>query len=284
MVLEMEKQEYVSQAGQIIRENFRENDSTGSMTAASAAYIVKHSVGDFRPVGFLKFKEVLDCLAESGEVRIGSNSKHALAIWLNGVTVKQPEPAAFKPLRKKVWYAFISTESDDRRFLSRDTGEVRFSDAPPFGDDWVEVDPISIESDRDAAKQFLADRNLDSDTFSDAISDERWFVKFPTKLADANPYLSSEWKRARSQRVVEHVRKWCEINQVDPNIVHETVVEPKARFATSGTRQSVSPSGKSEALRNALIEAIGQMSTTELLEIRIPSSHLVAALRPDLLR
>jgi len=55
----MNRSEYLKSAKSLLVDNFRSNDPDGSMTAASAAYLLKRLLGNFEDFGFLKFKDLL---------------------------------------------------------------------------------------------------------------------------------------------------------------------------------------------------------------------------------
>ena len=75
----MNRIDYLEQAKSLLSDNFRPNDPDGSMTAASAAYLLKRLIGNFEDVGFFKFRDLLDQLQSEGFLAIGSNSKHAFS-------------------------------------------------------------------------------------------------------------------------------------------------------------------------------------------------------------
>ena len=68
---------YLERAIEVLAQNFQSNDVNGSMTAASAAYLLKRLLGDFEQAGFLKFKDLLNELEKSGYIVTGRNSKDA---------------------------------------------------------------------------------------------------------------------------------------------------------------------------------------------------------------
>ncbi len=284
----MSTQEYLCDAFRIISENFRSNDPTGGMTAASAAYLVKRIVGDHRDYGFPKFKDVLAALSTEGRLRTGTNSKDAFSLWLTEGTAPSAKPFQtsdrFRPLRNQVWFAFIASQPEGKRYLHRTTGEARVGCAEAPGESWAEIDPISSDSERDNARQFLENNDVDDTRIQSAIDGERWYVDFPQQLATKSPHLAVEWKRERSSRVIDYVTKWCDQNDVDQKVAFESFVPVKppstTRFAES--TRNVGPAN--DDLRGVLLEAIQRMSTDDLLSISIPASHLIAVLRPDLLR
>lgn len=284
----MTTQEYLRDAFQIISKNFRSNDPTGSMTAASAALLVKRIVGDHRDYGFPKFKDVLAALASEGRLRTGTNSKDAFSLWLTEGTAPPAKPFQssdrFRPLRNQVWFAFIASQPKGKRYLHRTTGEARVGCSESPGESWDEIHPISPDDDRDNARQFLKNNHVDDTEIQSAIDEERWYLDFPQQLAAKSPQLAVEWKRERSSRVIDHVKKWCDQNDVDQEVVFESFVpaKPPSTIRFAEPIRNVGPAN--DNLRRVLLEAIQRMSTDDLLGISIPASHLITILRPDLLR
>ncbi len=144
--------DYLDEVYRVIRENFTPTDPTGGMTAAAIGYLVKlHVTCEPAPLGFPKFKDVLDQLEERGLVRIGLNAKKALSVWLLQQPDQPPLPTAppragrrFRPLRKAVWLAFVTATSERRRFFNRITGEVKMEAESGLEADpsWVEIVPV----------------------------------------------------------------------------------------------------------------------------------------------
>lgn len=279
---------YLAAVLKVIRENFRPDDPvTGSMTAAAAAGLVRHSLGiDWSVFGFAKFKDLLGALIRQGAISAGENSKHAYAIWLTPNPNSHPQVPAvssteghsfplIRRLRKNVWFAFVADYLAGRRFFHRRSGEVRVGLEHTPGEEWLEITPLNQSEEKVAASQFLDRLELSDDAeLKASIANDRWYVDFPKALANRDPRFASEWKARRSQRIVSLVEKWCEANGVDSHLVYEPA-----------TLQSVpiSPGCSPLQLRNVLLAAISRMSTDQLLDIRIPARFVIAELRPDLL-
>lgn len=284
----MNTQDYLSESFRIISENFRSNDPTGGMTVASAAYLVKRIVGNYRDFGFPRFKDVLATLTSEGRLRTGTNSKDAFSLWLTEGTVPAAKPIQnpdrFRPLRNQVWFAFIASAPAGKRFLHRTTGETRVGCSELIGESWVEIQPIPTGDERQNARQFLEENGVDETEFQEVIDGERWYVDFPQHLAAKSPHLAIGWKRERSSRVIDYVRKWCDQNNVDQEVVFESFAsaKPSNSIGLAESARIVGPTR--DGLRGVLLEALQRMSTDDLLHFSIPASHLIAVLRPDLLR
>ena len=174
----MNAREYLSEAFRIISENFLPNDPDDSMTVASAAYLVKRTAGDHTEYGFSKFKDVLAALAREGLLTTGKNSKEAFSLRLAEGTVPSAKPFRFsnrfRPLRNQVWFAFIASQPEGKRYLHRTTGEVRVRCSESPGESWVELHPISPDDERNNARHFLENNKVDDAAIQSAINESPW--------------------------------------------------------------------------------------------------------------
>ncbi len=280
----MNGEEYLSEVYRIIRENFRSSDPSGGMAVASAAYLVKHVLGHDQTVfGFEKFKDVLQVLEKRELLQTGSDSKSAFAVWLTEKAAASAQPIAqsiarFRPLRNQVWFAFVSATPAGGRFLNRKTGEVRIGVTDhPADDDWVEITPIDSSAEREIALRFLKERGIEDQDIITCVSSERWYVEFPKALARNNPTLARDWKRERSQQVIEKVNAWCERHDVNKRLVFDEVPTSPSKGAV---RNFESPE---KQLRQLLLAVVHRMPTDELLRLHLPAYQVVAVLRPELL-
>jgi len=67
--------------------------------------------------------------------------------------------------------ALFALGTDERRYFSRNTGEVRMQSAQAPNDtgDWVEIDVISQSDQMAAARAFLAEHDLAKDPVFDSL-------------------------------------------------------------------------------------------------------------------
>jgi hypothetical protein len=285
----MQTSNYVDDVYQVIKTNFRPNDPSGSMSVATVAYLAKLRLKlDYRTFGFAKFKDVLAELERQGLIRTGVNSKLSYAIWLTEapsaattatvapatIQLTAPLPVArpFRPLRNPVWFAFVGEYPPGRRFLNRKTGELRVGISESPGTEWAEITPVSPEQEKEEANKFLGDHQLNSPELQNALSSAKWFTDFPFALSAMSGSLASEWKRRRSIRIADIVRKWCFEHSVEPEVVFEN--EPP--------REVVSTIEQTDDVRAILLDALKQMTTEELLTLPIPARLIIGAARPEL--
>ncbi len=278
----MNPQQYLKEVLEVLKSTFQPSDSSGSMPAATAGYLVRLKTGhDHTTFGFAKFKDVLNELERQGLIRTGTNTKHAYAIWLTDTSGTPPAPESptvpqvpFRPLRNPVWFAFVSESPHGKRFINRVTGEIRVGIDESPGGDWLEITPMNPATEKEEAIRFLLDNKIDVPDLRRTLSSARWYYEFPQALATVNQQLASRWKRERSNRVlaeVERLRGRFDIAS-EHLFEHE---RPRSR--------ELPPQQEPAELRQILLRAVQHLSTAQLLELQIPARLLVAALRPDLL-
>jgi hypothetical protein len=238
--------------------------------------------------GFLKLKNVLDELETQGAVRTGRDHNGTFVVWpANAPVSATPAIPESKPalsarpylpmLRREVWFAFVSETPVGRRFLDRNTGDVRMaaSNVPSDSGDWVEIQPIDQETQRQWARDFLTAQGLLNGEVQTCLADRQWYRRLAEFLEQRRPEALASWNRLRTQNAIGHVRNWCESHAVRFDSVTESFLRRK-QFDESASGP------RTKDLRQALLKAIEKMATSELLELPIPAKHLVQALRPDL--
>jgi hypothetical protein len=282
----MDNSQFLAAVLDVIRLNYPSGSPDG-LSAARIGLLVRHAFPklEWISLGFPKLKDVLAELETQGLIRTGANRKGAFSVWLASepqVPYAEPKPTirgSHSPmLRREVWYAFISSSPPGRRFLERKSGSIRMAVAnePVEAGDWVEIQPIAQDTQRSWARDFLSSQNLPDEAEAEAsISDAEWFRSLADFLTRKHPELLASWNRLRTQNTVSQVRQWCEEHSVPFELVTEL-----PRWQQLNSR--VGTIADANDLRRALLHAIQQMPTSELLELPIKAKHLVQALRPDL--
>ncbi len=286
----MDAEYYIAEVSRIITTNFKPQELLSGMTAARAGLLVRQSL-NVEPLtaGYAKFGDVLRELARRDLVRVGPNAKSVLAIWppTERAPVEAPKSAVcnrtpaprFRKLRNSLWLAFIAESPVGRRFMHRRTGEIKMGQekCPEPADDWVEVQRFDQSSERDDAYAFLKKEGKDDNQrLVGALNSAHWWRDFAEALKGTDVFLSAEWNRRRSQRVIARAEDWRKANHIDADLLYVMPPSPRA---------PITPlvAGRDSRLREALVAAVRQMSTEELLELRLPAKHLVLSLCPDLL-
>ncbi len=250
---------------------------------------------DWERYGFLKLSDVLRKLESEGRLRLVTDPKSGLTVFttdaenapsreLAAEATPSPVPrtATFgfdRALKKPVWNAFVASTPTNPRFLNVHTAEAWLTpDGPPTpADDWKPVNPIPADEQRKWARDFVstvglaADRELD-----ESLAKQDWFRVFPLLLSTKRDLSTTRaWNRARSEHVVQHVEAWAKQHAVRPEILFEDYRKQRGQRPSTAAPTD---------LRAALLDALNRLSVDDLLSMPIPARHLVAVIRPDLLR
>jgi hypothetical protein len=238
-----------------------------------------HAGADWNAYGFRSLKRLLTEMESQGLVQTGNNSKGAFAVWPKEDTLVLESPSAprtYNPLRKPFWVAFVVDQPRGRRFFHRVSGHIRMgvSDPPSPVDEWVEIHPISGETQTQWARNFLEASELQHrHDLYDALSDPEWFRRFPGLLREIDLRWSREWNKARSIAVSETIETWCATHSISPAVAFQS---PAARpFATPPVVKpdcsGQMPAAKSR--RDKILAALARTPTEFLLEIPIPGKY-----------
>lgn len=296
----MTPEQYVDVIQQVILQNFQPNDPTGSMTVARIGWYARMATGvEPAQVGFAKFRDALAVLEQRGVIRLGENSKNALAAWLLEADAGAPSSQVshvaavstrrdkddvshrrFRRLRNGLWIAVVSTSLPGRKFIHRTTGDIRWNleDPPEPNDSWVEIPHADPVADRADALAFLVDEERASNAqLKTALESDTWFHHFPLALRDVDPLLAARWNRRRSNRVISEVETWAQNNQLPDSVIFDANERPT--FRTSP--ESVQPT-PTQDVRSLVLCALRRMTTEELLRLPIPARHMLAVARPEL--
>jgi|GEM_PF-3075872 len=293
----MTPEDYLSKLQRLIAENFHPTDDSGGMTVAKIGTIASRLIG-VAPieVGYAKFKDALLELERQGHVRIGANQKGALSIWVTTDSAKSEGLSSstagaqkdvlnnskqFRKLRNSLWLAVVSANPDGKRFINRKTGEIRLGQSEDLQlvQDWVQIDHLSVDVDREDAKAFLVDEELDADQDLVATLDQPdWFQKFPSALRQRDFTYATRWNRRRSNRVITNVQEWMRLHDIPMRFIFELPttrvtpsVEDISHRAPRNTQRGVDK-------RAIILEALHQMKTEELLDLPIPARCFIAAI------
>jgi hypothetical protein len=277
--------EYVDLTLQVIRTN--RHPVSGYITAAKLGLALGSTTAtSWTEFGFLRLKNFLEYLQNSGHVTLTTSEKGAL-----GVIEKQasappsqselPLSRSFNPLRKPIWAAFTMESTRGLRFFSRVDGSVRFGlvESPKPVDEWVRIDPISPSEQKEWARAFLRDKQITAADVRAALDQGNWYHAFVAALEGIDHPTAAAWNRFRSNKVSETVRGWSTKNSISPDLI----------FLSKANRQSfqpkvVPPSGVLPELlpedqkRSIVLAALNGMSTDELLDFPIPARLLLDAI------
>ncbi len=273
----MTREEFLGAVLQLITENHGDE----GLFAAHLGSLVRRAYEgfDWKALGFRNLSAILDVLENGRLVRRETNEKGALRVWsteegakASGSSISWVEsPTQGVRLRKDIWSAFVLEVPLGLRYFDKESQSVvmglsRALQKPPS---WVEIPPIARQTQQEWAHEILAESDLSSDTeLLQALAEERWFIKFTEALRIRAHHLWLSWNRKRTCGVVAHVRKWAKDNTISFESlvdVSKRRAEKTSRFLTADDRQ----------LRRTLMAIIERMTTSELLDIRVPLRYAI---------
>ncbi|MEQ8482975.1 MAG: hypothetical protein RIB46_01295 [Pseudomonadales bacterium] len=212
-------------------------------------------------------KSFLEYLQEQTLVTICQTDKQALAVApAEQAGLPTAVPRSKRSLKRPYWIAFVLETPPGKRFIHRPSGTVRLAEPerPAPSAEWVEVEPISQETQREWALEFVRTHSpAELAAVENVLQDEEWYVKVPEVL---NQDQKREFNRHRSGHVAKYVESWCRNNGIDSSVAFE---QPQQTFAPSATVRRAD-----EQLRDQVLRALAKMPTHELLEIPIPMKYV----------
>lgn len=192
----------------------------------------------------------------------------------------------FRPLRFSLWAAF-ATSGTEPKFLDRQTWFV-VSGTPSAHQDAVVIESIPPDVQRGWAQDFIRTARIrPGESFEAVLRAPDWYRQFAHALSDNKAQLSA-WKRFRSQMIIAHVRNWAERNDVpqdrlfyEPQPVHRDEVNTAGLQSNTTAPLAIDPRPQAaeKETRAAILEALAELPTEDLLRIPIPAHILIDKLR-----
>jgi hypothetical protein len=283
----MNVEEYERSALDLIKSSARSKPD-GKLTAAQLGALLRrtHPGLTWRDLGFRSLGEFLKRLSMTGAIVIGETRYGALAVSTtsNEHTVDVPAvptnrtPPTYNPLAKQFWQAFAVEVPPGRRYFHRLTHFVRLgaTETPSPADEWVEITPISRETQKQWANSFLESSNCQSGgEVARALDAPDWYRRFHELLFSNDPELAKRWNQERSQRISNCVKSWCTKNAVDPSVAFQSYVRRDiTRNVVAHLRAEIDAGAPADA-RKAILAALSKLPTEYLLEIPIPGKYFL---------
>jgi hypothetical protein len=270
-----------------VRQNLGPGES--AVTAAAVGMYMRAAAPDvnYRAFGKRSLLVILQELEQAGRVRLVKTAKGALAVEPTekaGTPATQPAARAqastpsFNPLHVAVWNAFVMGAPVGRRFMHRTTGALRSGlEFPPSpADEWVEIQPIPLEAQREWATRFLAEEAGDhAPQLRSALAEPGWHPRvFLSTLKTVSEGLARRWNLFRSQQVSTHVQAWLDRYAV----AHHLAFNSPARSVSVEPTVDTGDAGR-EATRRAILAALETLPLDQLLDLRLPAGAMWAALQ-----
>ncbi|WP_185265508.1 hypothetical protein [Halopseudomonas xiamenensis] len=285
----MTYQDYLDLVVQTVAKNLKPG-SRYITTAALGGLLLKASPEQsWKAFGKRTLSELLVELESSGKLTRIKTEKDALAVSLGDAASVPPVAAIekFNPLRKPVWDAFVLLSPEGKRFLNRQNGVVRVAldVAPTPADDWIEIPRISVETQKEWAREFLSERLENDANLAVQGLDEDWHPQvFVQELKHSDEATAHLWNQFRSAKVSVIVRDWLEQHSLSHELAFQSGARPnRVRAATERTNENYQVH-RSEDVRQVILAALSNLPLEKLLEIPIPAGVMLSALSDTKLR
>ncbi|QNP49387.1 hypothetical protein [Diaphorobacter aerolatus] len=285
----MTYQDYVESVLQTVAKNL--NPAKNYITTAALGGLL---LRDFPGVSWKTFgKRTLSAFIEDlervGKLTLIKTDKDALAVTLGDATYPPAMTAVEKPssLRRAIWDAFVLLSPSGKRFMHRKDGTVRVAleVAPVPAEDWIEISPIDLDSQKKWASDFLAQNPTDGKDFSDLSVNENWQPQtFIQQLRQADEASARAWNKLRTVKVTSVVQNWMTQNSLPHDLVFQT--DTKSSDIKSVTEYAIENPGprNQDDLRKVILTALSLLPIEKLVEIPIPAGVMLTALSNAKLR
>ncbi|WP_146096136.1 hypothetical protein [Xanthomonas arboricola] len=291
----MNYSEYLSRVVQLVSLNQKNGQP---MTAAVLGSYLSSSIPEvsFKDFGKRHLREVLADLESAKHVTLTTTDKGALAVQLSD-SAPATVPADFaapinriSPLKKAVWEAFLFPVPAGLRFAHRISDVIRIglTQSPTPEDDWIEITPVTNDTQYRWALDFLGDHanELTSEP-QEFLNSLPWNPPiFGQTLRKLNPGLAKRWNHYRSKMAIDHVRKWLAQAGLPEAWAFERIARPTEAIKTASeaiqiAAISTSPAtayGEEGNARETILAALAQLPLSKLLELPIPAGVLLQAI------
>lgn len=285
----MTYEDYLDLIVQTVEKNIKPGSSYVT-TAALGGLLLRVSPGQsWKTFGRRTLSELLVDLESQGRIKRILTEKKALAVSLGGAVSVQAVAVNEKSntLRKPVWDAFVLLSPEGKRFLHRQDGGVRVAldVAPTPAEDWIEIPPISIETQKEWACEFLSTRpDLDGNSAVQRLYENWHPQKFIQELKRLDEGVARLWNKSRSEKVSLFVRDWLERHSLSHDLAFQSGAGPSRIRAFAERAGENSQVHRSEDVRRVILSALSKLPLEKLLEIPIPAGVMLSALSDAKLR
>lgn len=276
--------EFLDFVVQIISKNL--NPQNKMMTGALLGELMQQAAPDvsWKKFGKRSLFAVLEDLETDGRIEIVKTEKGALAVSPTAGSSKSSgrQIETYNPLRKAMWEAFVLVAPAGRRFIHQKNGTLRagLEIAPAPADEWIEIIPVSSETQKAWAADFLSKQDLGQFTKARQLVDsQNWSApSFAGLIKEESESVFREWNKYRSSLVSSEVQRWL----MDNNLPVDWAFQRHDSRLETPLAEQVAPGAvivsSEENTRAVILSALAQLPTDQLLLIPIPAGILLAAL------
>jgi len=183
---------------------------------------------------------------------------------------------ASRYVRPDIWRAVVLLPGTHDTFYDRDTGRLVGPQESHGNQDavsrrFVKLEPIPSKVQQGWVKEHFGDTGGPPDS---VLADKRWWAGFASWLKEQDRDVLIKWNRFRAQRVSGYLTDWAQRHDVPPGALFERSASRVVRAASQEERRE-----RGALAREAVVQAIGEMTPDELGELRIPLKYLLKHLR-----
>jgi hypothetical protein len=297
----------IDQAFAVLRHSLNQLDARRARTTAAGvkSEMLRLTSGKFAEsdLGFPSFRCFLDAAQSVGIVTIDQpyppRGQDVVVALNSRVSANTPRAISGPRVRPDLWAAFVDWNTAFIRLWDCTRGRAVFLSAqqPPIGaeqsamvqlreryaqhpEDFLIIEPIGQQQQIEWMRTF-ADANRDkAPELVSCLEEPRPAAAF-TRALRSDPELNAAWRSRFSELVREAIESWVTENdlRIDPTEAPSTLsraTRPVATEATEALNRMHRSTSTDRALRGQLLAVLAQLSTEELLQIRVP---IVYALR-----
>lgn len=286
----MTYEDYLDLVVQTVAKNLKSDSHC--LTAAALGGVLRQASPEvnWKTFGKRTLSDLLADLEHQGRLSLIKTDKDALAVVIGN---KESLPASasiekFNPLRKSIWDAFVLLAPEGRRFMHRRNGTVRvgLDVAPAPADDWVEIFPVGVNTQREWACGFIAEEHGSvSNAAGQTLSDDNWHPQmFVQALKHSDENVARLWNRFRSAKVSSLVKDWLVQHALSSELAFQSSAQNTDAKSSSVEAGATILANESEDVRRAILTALSTLPLEKLLEIPIPVGAMLSALSKAKLR
>lgn len=272
-------------------DHFKKTGRRTDGAALAEAIRTKFPGFKYEQVGLSRLSDAVRCAEEQGLVvrhhdvkhlELSPGSSSGLSV---DSRVSDRDLATLPHVKPEVWRAFVFVSRAANRCFDRETSQVVVidesnplrQDLPKREERYVKITPIPDSTQQEWMETFVGDREwLTAD--ESPIRVEEWWLRFPEWLRSLDRGLDREWNRIRTQKVLDHIRKWAS----DNHILVERLLSPPLRILKHRAQSICRHGSLSEvdALRSAVLAAVGEMPLEDLENLALPVRYILRHFQP----
>ena len=184
-------------------------------------------------------------------------------------------------VRPDIWRAFAFISPGQRHFFDSTRNKIvsaPSNESPPTDNlnatRYISIQPILVEEQQRWMREY-AESKESLNVFDAPINDPKCYVRFPEWIQRVAPKLAGDWRRFRTQRIVEFIKSWVSQHQVSADGFF-TPTRPRRELADDTTSEA----GGESAVREAIVAVVREMPLEDLERLAIPLRYVLCHFKP----